>query len=809
MPAAAAAPVAASLVEPTPPTPEPTRPNPVWAWIVGGNTLARLGVVVLFIGVGFLLKYAAEHVSVPIEVRLAGVALGGVALLVVGWRLRDARAAYAMIVQGGGIGVLYLTVFAAMKLYQLIPPAAAFALLFWIAALSSWLAVRQDAIALAALGVLGGFAAPILTSTSSGSHVMLFSYYALLNAAIFFIAWFKAWRVLNLLGFACTFIVGTLWGVTRYRPELFATTEPFLVLFFLFYVAIAVLYAARRSVAVRDYVDGTIVFGTPLVAGALQHALVRDTEFAMAASAIAASALYIGLARWLHARRRDDLRLLVESFVALGVVFATLAVPFALDARWTSGTWALEGAAIAWIGARQRRRLPRWFGLALQVAAGVAFALGLAREPGFVSHVLPVLNSDFIGAALVALAALVTAYVYRAHDDAIEPVERALVPFVFAWGVLWWLGAAWREIERWIAAVNQPNAGVAFLAANAVLFAALAHRLRWPIARVPAALTLPALLAIALVGVASIENFGSSGDHLFAHAGVVAWPFAIVVAIVLLRYFERDGGVAASLVDWAHAGLLWLVVIVATHEIAWAAEDIVGGAPVWRLAAWGLAPAFALADITALSSGARWPIGVHRRAYLVRGAAPLVAWLVVWSLAANVWSDGDPAPLPFVPLVNPLDLTQGFVLVAMLTWTLRLRAEGIDLRAAIPRELRLGVAALLVFVWLNALALRTVHHASGIPYEFDALWRSPLVQAMLSLLWTVCALAAMVWSNRRAARLGWIAGAALLAVVVAKLFVVDLSRVGTIERIVSFIGVGLLLLLIGYLAPVPARKEPS
>jgi len=52
-------------------------------------------------------------------------------------------------------------------------------------------------------------------------------------------------------------------------------------------------------------------------------------------------------------------------------------------------------------------------------------------------------------------------------------------------------------------------------------------------------------------------------------------------------------------------------------------------------------------------------------------------------------------------------------------------------------------------------------------------------------------------------------GAALLALVVAKLFLVDLAQVGTVERIVSFIGVGLLLLLIGYLAPVPPRRSEN
>ena len=80
-----------------------TEPNRVWQWITGGNTLARVGIIVLFVGVGFLLKYAAEHVTVPIELRVAGVALGGIVLLVLGWRLRDRREGYAMILQGGGV----------------------------------------------------------------------------------------------------------------------------------------------------------------------------------------------------------------------------------------------------------------------------------------------------------------------------------------------------------------------------------------------------------------------------------------------------------------------------------------------------------------------------------------------------------------------------------------------------------------------------------------------------------------------------------------------------------------------------------
>jgi len=790
--------------------PSPAKPNFVWAWLTGGNTLARVGIVLLFIGVGFLLKYAAEHVTVPLELRIAGVALGGVALLVLGWWLRERRTAYAMILQGGGVGVLYLTVFAALKLYALVPAPAAFGLLVAIAAFSAVLAVKQDSLALAAIGVIGGFAAPILTSSGSGSHVVLFAYYALLNAGIFGIAWFKAWRLLNLLGFVCTFIVGTAWGVTRYRSGDFATTEPFLVLFFLFYVGIAVLYALKRSVEVRHYVDGTIVFGTPLVAAGLQQALVRPYEFGMAISAVAMSALYLLLARVLWATRREDLRLLTESFLALGVVFATLAVPLAVDARWTSATWALEGAAIIWVGVRQGRVAARAFGLLLQVAAGVAYALGgtmLVRHAPEAAW--PLANREFLGGLLVALGGLATALVYHRGAAMVTPTERAVTPVAFAWGVLWWLFAGANEIDRFVAPPRQPAALAAFAALTAVAFAAAARRLAWPMARVPALLLGVALLAGALLGAMAGLGFDW---HLFGHGGFLAWPFAIAVYALLLLRFEREGAYPAD--GWvmraAHAVLLWLVALVVAHELAWLVADKVARDAIWRVIPWGIVPALALALACYLAGRGRWPAAAHSRAYLVVGAVPLVLWMLVWGFVVGIASDGDPAPLPYLPVVNPVDLTLGAIAVVLTVWVRALAREGVDVRTLAPREAVIGVPAVLAFLWMNAIALRTLHHWFGIAWAPDAMWSSTLVQAVLSILWAVIALATMVVANRMASRTGWIAGAALLAVVVVKLFLVDLSRIGGIERIVSFIGVGLLLLLIGYLAPVPAnRKEPA
>ena len=73
----------------------------------------------------------------------------------------------------------------------------------------------------------------------------------------------------------------------------------------------------------------------------------------------------------------------------------------------------------------------------------------------------------------------------------------------------------------------------------------------------------------------------------------------------------------------------------------------------------------------------------------------------------------------------------------------------------------------------------------------------------------ILALASMLFATRRGYRALWITGAALMAVVVVKLFIVDLAKLGGVERIVSFIAVGVLMLVIGYVAPVPPRSKAT
>jgi len=315
--------------------------NAVTSYFTDGNIFVRIGILILFFGIAFLLKYAAEHSRIPLEFRFIGAALGGLALLAFGWRLRRRKAVYGLLLQGGGIGVIYITIFAAFRLAELLPPALTFALLVLFSAFTVALALLQDSKALAIFAVLGGFLAPFLASSGSGNYIGLFSYYSVLNTAVFAVAWFRAWRSLNLLGFIFTFCVFVLWVAFDYRSEFLLPASGFLLLFFLMYSLIGVLYALRQPQHLTGLVDGSMVFGTPVVVSGLLMVMLRHFDYGIAGASAAMGFYYAVLARYAWKHVGEEFRLLAESMLAIGVVFATLAIPYALDGHWSSAAWAM------------------------------------------------------------------------------------------------------------------------------------------------------------------------------------------------------------------------------------------------------------------------------------------------------------------------------------------------------------------------------------------------------------------------------------------------------------------------------------
>ena len=769
--------------------------EPIRKWLVGGNTIVKAGIGILFIGLAFLAKYASEHAYLPVEVRLAAIGAAAVVLLGFGWRLRIARPEYAQVLQGGAVAVLYLTLFAAFRYYGVLAAMPAFVLMVAVAALAAALAVLQDARALAVVGALGGFATPLIVAIGSSNHVALFAYYLVLDAGIAAVAWSKTWRVLNLIGFVATFIVATAWGVLQYRPDDYATSQAFLVAFFLLFVVVLVLparrlrddpaHAALAKPRREAWVNSTLLFGLPTITFALEYGLVRGTPYGAALAALALAAFYVGLASWM--RRRPELGVTFEGTLAIATVFLTLVIPFALDERSTAGAWTLEGAGLVWIGFRQQRGWPRAFGYLLLVLAGLAMLIGHER------HGMPtlILNAYLFNGAMAAAASLgAAAFVDRGRRaGALKPGEDACESLLIGLATLWFVTTAAVEIDAFVPARLMLAAALVCASLVGALYAALAQRLAWEAIAWPTVALAPILFVAALFVAALLAN-------PFADGGWWAWPIAFSAHALVLRLAARFWpGVVAHVI---HAlGAVTLALVGALFG-RWLTARWGDAASAWPWLGWLVAPAAMLLVLPRPATARLWPMRAFPEAYRTSAAAVLAAGLWLWTLVANVSSDGSAAPLPHVPFLNPLDLGVGIALAATLLW---LKSQG---RIA---PWSLALAAGTAFVWLNAILVRGFHHYSGVPYHVDAWAHSLAVQTGITLLWTAIALVAMWLAAARAARLPWVAGAALLAAVVVKLLVVDLSGSGSVTRIVSFIGVGVLMLVIGYVAPLPAKES--
>jgi uncharacterized membrane protein len=787
--------VAASTSRPGTATASPAAPSTgdklfaLWATsslgklIARTNMITRVGIVILFLGVSFLVQYASENVSVPIELRFLGIAAAALVVFLLGWRLRHRHRDYALLLQGAAVGTWYLVTFASMKVYPIMPPSFGFLLLVGLSVFAALMSVKQDAKSLAVFGILGGFLAPVLASTGDGSHVMLFSYYAVLNAGILAIVWFKAWRALTLMGFIFTFIIGVAWGVMRYQADLFASTEPFLLLFMLFYVAVVLIFGLRKRWPPHRFIDGPILFGTPAIGFALQALLVEQFEYGMAWSALGFGLFYLGITALWWKMLTERAPLLRESLTAIGVVMLTLAVPYAFDHNVTALVWAFQGAAAIWLSARQQSNWGGLLALVVQVGAGVSWLLSTpAGEQLFI-------NAGYASSCALAMVALWSAWILRSQPDSYW--VRLLHLPVLGWGLLWWFAGGLWQMGAHLSHQQMLPAVLCFVSLSFIALQWLRMRYHWQ------ALA-PVLLALLPLAVGLILTHRYFGSHPFSSFGYIAWPLTFVTLYWLYNQRDFFCGVISKAEEPWHLVSYLTMTIVAMLEVNWQVQQHTG-VDSWQLIGVGLV---LLTAIGVALKTRLWP--AHLDPLYRHSAVAILFVMLLVSTLIGCFIQPVVDPLPYWPLLNPLDLWQIGVLVCAGLWWRRVRHA---LPSAIPPESVMWLLAGLGFIYLNTLLLRTVHAFTGVEFHIEHMLRVDLVQTCLSVLWTLLGVGLLVAANRLLKRDLWMVGMALIAIVVVKLLLVDLSNSGTIERIVSFIVVGLLLLGVGYLVPLPEKQD--
>ena len=886
------------------------------ARLTGGNLLLKTGIVVLFLGLAFLLRYASERVHIPIGLRYLSVAGGGLAAVVAGWKLQSRRREYGLILQGFGVAVMYLTSLAALKLHPLLPALAVFAAMVVLVAAMAVMAVRQDAQIMAQAAVIGGMAAPILVSDGSGNYLVLFSYLALLNTGIAAIARFKAWRPLNLTGFVCTFCIALFWGLKSYTPGHFSTTEPFLIYHWLLYTLIACLFARRRlsegggdalppladnaplgdiighiaKHGIRVHIlDHTLLFGTMAAAFALQCGITAHLTHGSGWSAVLFAAVYGAAA--LVLRGSSGLAVLRQAFTACALLFATAAVPLFFNRGDTVSLWSLEAVLLYFFGLRGRLPHLRFAALSVYLSAAVC-QLG-----GYSPAAYTLLSGSWADTLFTAAGGgLLYACWHKWRCEGSAAWERSFQTASLAFAVLYasllpmlllsedgklsvaysalallWAACQYRKRQPVLTAaallcgltliffsINMsdgwPNKTVGWLLQAVLLFAAsfAAGRPKWQnenktsvAALCAGSLLFTISLQPAYTGwqeiLQPLEAYGTSTVWLLSavwllpfalacsrlnwrpplfilfffslltftgYPGAAAYSetplyaaFCLAAATAVHWYLLKVQPLEQSAADWLHGISLLLFAAAWTHFSGTVGALWLDG--VWLQVVWLAVPlAFWLLLATPKQPAL---FRRHPAAYLKFGGIMCALFAAGWLLWVNISAPHRPAPLPYLPLLNPLELAS--VGLLWLGWRGFERIAASDGWSGTAKRQYAALLNGLGFIVLSAGVMRLWHFFDGIRWRLDYLLASFGLQASLSVVWAVTAIVLMVGGNRSGRRSRWLTGATLMAVVVVKLFLVELGNSGGIARIVSFIAVGLLLLLVGWFAPVPPKEN--
>ena len=407
---------------------------------IGSHWLNRIGIAAVLIGMSYFLKFAFDNNWIGPAGRVTIGLLAGIAVVVWSERFRNRGYtifSYSLIAVG--IGVLYLSLWAAFHVYILIPSGVAFMAMLIVTAATATLAITQDAQILAVFALTGGFATPVLLSTGQNKELELFSYVVLLDLATLTLLAIKPWRRLLLLSYLGTLLLYVGWYSTFYDRTQLRLTLGFATLFFAIF-AIAPLVARQSENAVPvagrapalhgiSFSYRLMLFLVFINAGVyfLQvYGMLEDVNRnAVAWFALALAAVYIFLSRQMRVRYPDPAaaKTLHLLHLALAIAFITIAIPIRLDAHWITIGWLVEAVVLFWVGDRIHSDFLSAFAIG-------AVVLGVARLlffDNFYSTTL-ILNARMATHAVAIAALAVMAWQgYKRHDETGEKAAAIAV----------------------------------------------------------------------------------------------------------------------------------------------------------------------------------------------------------------------------------------------------------------------------------------------------------------------------------------------------------------------------------------------
>ncbi len=802
------------LVARVPPPPIPDIPAPVqqpgpgfeerigtrWVVWVGGLTLA--------LGGFFLVRYSIEQGLLGPGVRVLLGGLFALALLAAGeWtRRKESLAAIEplpianipAILTAAGTAVAFATVYAAYALYDFLVPATAFILLGMVA-LGTLAAALLHGPALAGLGIAAAFVTPILVSSEKPDFWALYLYLAIVTAAAFGLARIRLWRWLAVT----TIVLAVLWtfpclqcGPSMVGPHAFHVIAGFILAALL--VVCGFMFGPPadqgRIEPISSGALAAYLFGATMIVLDSFHADIAMMVFALLVAATL-------LVAW-HAEAAAGAIVAASAFVA--IVFLEWAV------RGNPDMLVLPGGPLPGIGANA---IDGSVSIHLMTAAIFAVGFGAAgflAQGRSVSAIVPVVWSAC--AVFTPLALLIASYARIAHLD--RSIPFAIVAVVLAAA----FGAATESLST---RDHRPGLPISIALYAAGTLAAIALALTFALEK--------GWLTIAL----ALMSLGTAWISMQRPIPFLRWLAAILAGIVTARICYEPlivgGSVGATpIFNW----LLWGYGIPALSF--WAASVLLrrrgDDAPLRmvELAAILFTVLLAFMEIRHWANGGNvyryfadlteialevcvalaMAIGLERLRLRTRSIVHNVAAVLLTAFAALASVFG--LLTLELPIITFIAIDGVFINQLLLDYALPAVLALVLSRVVAGRRPPayancIAAGSLMLALAYLTLEIRRVYHGPDLTVGLT----SGAEQYTYSVAWLafgVLLLGAGILFNSQRARL---ASAIVIALTIAKVFVIDISTLTDVYRALSFICLGLVLLPIGWLYQRILFRRPA
>ena len=449
---------------PLPASPLPARSTADFSWddLLEGRWLFRIGMGIFILGVSFFLKFAFENQWVGPIGRVVMGFIAGVSFIAFGdHQQKKGLTVYGQTMIGGGLGILYLSIFAAFHFYGFLEQFPAFCAMALVTATAAVFALRYSSISIIVVAMAGGFATPALLSTGVVRELPLFAYLALLDIGVLAVSTFRTWRPLNLLAFALTQIWLQFYFSGDYHPDKLALMFAFTTVYFLLFLTANFGFNIQKKIASEPADLILLVANAAFYYGTAYYSLLEHSPWEAweAHLAVAVGLMYFLMAWQTFERGRQDKPLLLCE-MGLASAFAVIAIPIAWKWEWITIGWAVEALILIWIGLRLKDSVMRWAGRGLMLAAGfraVAFDWDLR------TLYEPVLNTrclSFLTVLVVMAAAILLLKSSEAELTDEEKTVSAVLPIAWNFLCLYWLCAEAQDYLKNVYVPFHPSASL-------------------------------------------------------------------------------------------------------------------------------------------------------------------------------------------------------------------------------------------------------------------------------------------------------------------------------------------------------------